>query len=159
MSESEKMDGDQPARLFISYSHKDEGMAKELLTHLRTLADSGTICVWYDRMIEPGHPWNKEIEEHLKNVSSAAPLLRFGMELAMPSRFDRIDFYGKGDDFVTGRVYGVYIEQAAGTKIENLTVNNYLANYEGKVKYPAATLNPIHRFKNFVNRTAGELNQ
>ncbi len=37
-----------------------------------------------------------EIEEHLKNVSSAAPLLRFGMELAMPSRFDRIDFYGKG---------------------------------------------------------------
>ena len=65
----------------------------------------------------------------------------------------------KGDDFVTGRVYGVYIEQAAGTKIENLTVNNYLANYEGKVKYPAATLNPIHRFKNFVNRTAGELNQ
>ena len=47
----------------------------------------------------------------------------------------------------------------SGTKIENLTVNNYPANYEGKVKYPAATLNPIHRFKNFVNRTAGELNQ
>ena len=32
MSESEKMDGDQPARLFISYSHKDEGIAKELLS-------------------------------------------------------------------------------------------------------------------------------
>ena len=65
----------------------------------------------------------------------------------------------KGDDFVTGRVYGVYIEQAAGTKIENLTVNSYLANYEGKVKYPANTLNPIHRFKNFVNRTAAEISQ
>ena len=68
MSESDKMDGDQPARLFISYSHKDEGMAKELLTHLKVLVDSGTVCVWYDRMIEPGHPWNKEIEEHLSSA-------------------------------------------------------------------------------------------
>ena len=65
MSESEKMDSNQPARLFISYSHKDEGMAKELLTHLKVLVDSGTVCVWYDRMIEPGQPWNSEIEEHL----------------------------------------------------------------------------------------------
>jgi hypothetical protein len=38
-------------------------------------------------------------------------------------------------------------------------VNNYLSNYEGKVKYPAKTLNPIHRFKNFVNKTAGEMSQ
>ena len=37
-----------------------------------------------------------EIEEHLTNVSTPAPLLRFGMELAMPERFDRIEFYGKG---------------------------------------------------------------
>ena len=63
----------------------------------------------------------------------------------------------KGEQFVTGRVYGVYIEEATGTTIEGLTVNNYLANYEGKVKYPAKTLNPVHRFKNFINRTAGEL--
>ncbi len=65
----------------------------------------------------------------------------------------------KGESFVTGRVYGVYIEQASGVNIDGLTVNNYLSNYEGKVKYPAKTLNPIHRLKNFVNRTAGELTQ
>ena len=65
----------------------------------------------------------------------------------------------KGETFVTGRVYGVYIEQAAGVTIENLTVNNYLANYEGKVKYPSNTLNPVKRLKNFVNKTAGELSQ
>ena len=65
----------------------------------------------------------------------------------------------KGETFVTGRVYGVYIEQAAGVNIENLTVNNYLANYEGKVKYPSNTLNPVKRLKNFVNKTAGELSQ
>ena len=65
----------------------------------------------------------------------------------------------KGESFVTGRVYGVYIEQGSGVNIDGLTVNNYLANYEGKVKYPAKTLNPVHRLKNFINRTAGELSQ
>ncbi len=65
----------------------------------------------------------------------------------------------KGETFVTGRVYGVYIEQATGVSTENLTVNNYLSNYEGKVKYPSNTLNPVKRLKNFVNKTAGELTQ
>ena len=65
----------------------------------------------------------------------------------------------KGDDFVTGRVYGVYVEQASGVKTDGLTVNSYLANYEGKVHYPANSLNPIHRFKNFVNRTTADLSQ
>ena len=65
----------------------------------------------------------------------------------------------KGESFVTGRVYGVYIEQGANVKTEGLVVNNYLSNYEGKVKYPANTLNPVKRLKNFVNRTAGELTQ
>ena len=65
----------------------------------------------------------------------------------------------KGDGFVTGRVYGVYIELATGVSTENLTVNNYLANYEGKVKYPDKTLNPVHRLKNFINKTAGEISQ
>ena len=65
----------------------------------------------------------------------------------------------KGESFVTGRVYGLYIEQATGVKTDGLTVNSYISNYEGKVKYPANTLNPIHRFKNFVNRTAADLSQ
>ena len=65
----------------------------------------------------------------------------------------------RGEAFTTGRVYGVYIEQAANVKTEGLVVNNYLSNYEGKVKYPANSLNPVKRLKNFVNRTAGELSQ
>ena len=57
----------------------------------------------------------------------------------------------KGEAFVTGRVYGVYIEQATGVNIDNLVVNNYLSSYDGKVKYPDNSLNPIHRLKNFIN--------
>ena len=63
----------------------------------------------------------------------------------------------KGEGFVKGNVYGVYIEQAEGVSIENLTVNNYLTNFEGKVKYPDKTLNPVHRLKNFINKTASGL--
>ena len=37
-----------------------------------------------------------EIEEKLQNLRTEAPLFRMGMELAMPERFDRIDFYGRG---------------------------------------------------------------
>ena len=76
MSESDKMDGDQPARLFISYSHKDEGMAKELLTHLKVLVDSGTVCVWYDRMIEPA-------AVVCKSVATLGPVRGRGPSLAM----------------------------------------------------------------------------
>ncbi len=65
----------------------------------------------------------------------------------------------KGESFTTDRVYGVYIEQAADVKVEGLTVNSYITNYEGKVKYPSRTSNPVHRFRNFFNRTAGALTQ
>ena len=44
-------------------------------------------------------------------------------------------------------------------KVEGLTVNSYITNYEGKVKYPSRTSNPVHRFRNFFNRTAGALTQ
>ena len=37
-------------------------------------------------------------------------------------------------------------------KVENLTVNDYLVNFAGKVKYPDKTLNPVKRLKNFINQ-------
>ncbi len=59
-----------------------------------------------------------EIEEHLKNGSATAPLLRYGMELAMPERFDRIDFYGKGPfanypDRQGAAMMGRYVQRVA----------------------------------------------
>ena len=58
----------------------------------------------------------------------------------------------RDDQFVTGRVYGVYIEQATGVKVEGLTVNQSLAAYEGKVKYPDNDPNPAKRLKNAINK-------
>lgn len=59
-----------------------------------------------------------EVEEKMQKVSSEAPLLRFGMEFAMPARFNRIDFYGKGPfpnyaDRQSAAMMGHYIQPVA----------------------------------------------
>ena len=59
-----------------------------------------------------------EIEEKLKDVRTEAPLPRMGMELAMPERFDRIEFYGKGpfanyEDRQSAAMMGHYVQQVA----------------------------------------------
>ena len=59
-----------------------------------------------------------EVEEKMQKVSATAPLLRFGMEFAMPARFDRIDFYGKGpfanyEDRQSAAMMGHYVQRVA----------------------------------------------
>lgn len=51
--------------LFISYSHKDDELRKELATHLMPLRRQGLISTWYDRMIEPGSRWDEAIKAQL----------------------------------------------------------------------------------------------
>lgn len=51
--------------LFISYSHKDDELRKELTTHLMPLRRQGLISTWYDRMIEPGSKWDEAIKAQL----------------------------------------------------------------------------------------------
>ena len=60
----------------------------------------------------------------------------------------------RDEQFVTGRVYGVYVEQGTNVKVDNLTVNQSLAAYEGKVKWPDNDPNPAKRLKNVLNRAA-----
>lgn len=52
-------------KIFISYSHKDESLCKELLNHLSPLIRSGIINEWYDRKIIPGEDWDLIIKEEL----------------------------------------------------------------------------------------------
>ena len=59
--------------------------------------------------------------------------------------------------FVTGRVYGVYIEQGTNVKVENLNVSQSLAAYEGKVKWPDNDPNPTKRLKNAINKATGSM--
>lgn len=52
--------------VFISYSHKDEDLRKELDIHLANLKRQGRIQAWHDRAIEAGNEWEVEISQQLE---------------------------------------------------------------------------------------------
>ncbi|MGD1854506.1 MAG: ABC transporter substrate-binding protein [Leptolyngbyaceae cyanobacterium] len=54
--------------LFISYSHRDEGLRDELDTHLSTLKVKGIISTWHDRQIPAGSEWSGDIDRNLKKA-------------------------------------------------------------------------------------------
>jgi internalin A len=58
----------QAARLFYSYSHKDESLRNELETHLTLLQRQGLIESWNDRDIEAGDEWKRKIDENLERA-------------------------------------------------------------------------------------------
>ena len=53
------------AKLFISYSHKDEELEQQLLAHLAPLEHEGLIEAWHDRELEAGDNFNAEISQAL----------------------------------------------------------------------------------------------
>jgi len=55
----------QRVKVFLSYSHRDEGLKEQLDAHLSALKRSGAVETWSDRNIGPGDEWKKEIDEHL----------------------------------------------------------------------------------------------
>ncbi len=55
--------------VFISYSHKDEGMCEQLKDQLMALKHEGLVHAWYDRKIGPGKEWEGEIDEHLNSAN------------------------------------------------------------------------------------------
>ena len=54
------------ARLFISYSHKDDALRAELDKHLALLRREGAIELWSDHRILPGSEFDKEISQALE---------------------------------------------------------------------------------------------
>lgn len=54
--------------IFVSYSHKDENLRKELETHLSPLSNEGIVSVWNDRRIGAGEDIPKEIDRHLEEA-------------------------------------------------------------------------------------------
>jgi internalin A len=58
----------QTARLFYSYSHKDESFKNELETHLKLLQRQGLIESWSDRNINAGEDWKQKIDENLERA-------------------------------------------------------------------------------------------
>jgi len=55
------------AKLFFSYSHKDEDLRNELETHLALLKRQGVISSWHDRRIVAGSDFDKTISSELES--------------------------------------------------------------------------------------------
>lgn len=64
-----QMSENQPIKLFISYSHKDEKLREELETHLKLLQRQNVIDTWHDRKIGIGHDWENAINENLESTN------------------------------------------------------------------------------------------
>ncbi|MES2942624.1 MAG: toll/interleukin-1 receptor domain-containing protein [Pseudomonadota bacterium] len=62
------------AKVFFSYSHKDEALRDEFEVHLAMLKREGAISAWHDRKILPGTELNGEINARL-NESEVILLL------------------------------------------------------------------------------------
>lgn len=56
------------AKLFFSYSHKDEAVRDELEVHLAMLKRQNTIETWHDRRIVAGDEFDGQISEHLETA-------------------------------------------------------------------------------------------
>ncbi len=64
----------RPIQIFCCYAHKDKALLVDLEKHLEILRRSGLITVWYDRDIDPGAEWKREIDTRL-NTSDVILLL------------------------------------------------------------------------------------
>jgi TIR domain len=56
------------ARIFISYSHKDDALRAELDKHLALLRRQGAIELWSDHRILPGSEFDKDIAQALESA-------------------------------------------------------------------------------------------
>ena len=64
-----------PVKVFISYSHIDNGFKDELLNMLASLEKQKVIQVWQDRKIEGGDNWYKAIQSAMKTCKMAILLV------------------------------------------------------------------------------------
>jgi len=74
----------QPVKIFISYSHKDEALREELESQLAILKNLGKIRIWQDRQIKAGDEWNEKI---LKAIDSADIIVLLVSPRFMASNF------------------------------------------------------------------------
>jgi len=58
-----------PPIVLISYSHKDEALKKELITHFSPLKRKGLLACWHDCEIGAGFDWKQEIDAWLEDAT------------------------------------------------------------------------------------------
>jgi len=57
-----------PIKIFFCYAHEDEALLKKLKKHLRPLERQGLVDLWYDRAINAGTEWEREVDKHLNEA-------------------------------------------------------------------------------------------
>jgi hypothetical protein len=57
-----------PLKIFISYSHRDEGLHDELAKQLKPLEYEGLIDPWHDRKILPGDEFEQQISQEIESA-------------------------------------------------------------------------------------------
>lgn len=87
-----------PVRVFISYSREDLQLLNSFLKHLAPLVDQGVIAPWYDKRIEPGMEWDRELRAQLEAAQIivllvSAPFLysRYIKEVELKRALERHD--------------------------------------------------------------------
>jgi hypothetical protein len=93
-----------PARLFLSYSHKDESLRQALGDHLASLQREGVIDLWHDRKISAGQDWAGAIDANLEEADIVLCLVSAGF-LASPYCNDKelkraLERHAAGEAFV-----------------------------------------------------------
>lgn len=63
------------AKLFISYSHRDEALKDELISHLAPLKRQGLISIWHDRRLTPGDHLDDGISQNLEGADVVVMLI------------------------------------------------------------------------------------
>jgi hypothetical protein len=58
----------QPIKIFYCYAHEDRDLRDRIDKHLGVLKRRGQVVVWYDREIQAGMEWEREIERHLNTA-------------------------------------------------------------------------------------------
>src|SRR5260370_40963891 len=59
------LEQEQGAFVFFSYAHRDKGLRDRLENHLSNLKYRGLITTWYDREIQAGEEWARQIDIYL----------------------------------------------------------------------------------------------
>ncbi len=62
-------------KIFISYSHQDQGLLDEFRTHLGYWSKEGQILIWSDQDLETSQLWREEIEKALDSAAVAVLLI------------------------------------------------------------------------------------
>ena len=62
------LNSNQYINVFIAYAREDEKLMDALQKQLAILENNQLIKIWFDRKIDPGKNWNKEIQKQLNNA-------------------------------------------------------------------------------------------